>query len=93
MSAVTPMRRRPRLRVVAMHFQPTRLQRWMLKNRVLCAVIGILLVLVAGVLIFIREFELATQPADYVIYPLMGLGLALIVVPRSVQQRLDRDAE
>ena len=62
----------------------------MLTNRVLCAVIGALLMLIAGALIFIREFDLVTHRADYVIYPLMGLGIALIVVPRSVQQRLDR---
>jgi hypothetical protein len=65
----------------------------MLKNRLLCAVLGVLSILMAGALIFIREFELVTHRADYVIYPLMGLGLALIVVPRSVQQRLDRGAE
>ena len=75
---------------MAQPYQPTRLQRWMLTNRVLCAVIGALLMLIAGALIFIREFELVTYRADYVIYPLMGLGIALIVVPRSVQQRLDR---
>ncbi len=86
------MRGRPRLCVVAQPYQPTRLQQWMLKNRALCAVIGALLMLMAGALIFIREFELVSHQADYVIYPLMGLGLALIVVPRSVQQRLDREA-
>ena len=86
------MRGRPRLRVVAPPYQPTRLLRWMLKNRVLCAVTGALLVLLAGALSFIHEFELVSHRADFVIYPLIGLGLALIVVPRSVQQRLDREA-
>ena len=67
----------------------TSLDLWVQKNRVLSTVFGAVLVAAAGLMIFLNAFEVITGPLQYLAYVLMGLGVALIVVPRTTRQPLD----
>lgn len=67
------------------------LDQWVLTHRGFSVVMGSLLVAAAVLMIFLAEFDVITGPLQYVAYLFLGLGGALILLPRRLPPHWDPD--
>jgi hypothetical protein len=60
-----------------------------LEHRALSTALGVFLVAVAVLMIFLNAFGVISGAVQILTYVVMGLGLALFLVPRMMRQPLD----
>jgi len=73
-------------------YQPSSVDRWILRNSTICVTLGLGLLALGWVMIGLDEFDVTPRPLRFLAYGLVGGGIALAMMPRNLRKRLNEDS-